>query len=110
MSLFIHKKVPKEWSNVETFTFGQSSIYGYDCSNHCILISSTIDEGNDQNLSINRCHLSSSPTWPIQKLMLNPDETIIALIAQKLVYLVQLSSSNVPNSKSLFYISMKISF
>ena len=101
MPLFTREKAPEEWSNVEVFTFGQSSIYGYDCSNHCILIYSLIEKVNNSNFSIHRCHLSSSPTWPIRQLILNSDETIVALIAKKLVYLVQLSSSNISNSKSL---------
>lgn len=95
MSLFHRKKIPNEWSNVDIFTFGHSSIYGYDALNHCILISSTFESNNDQNLVSHRYHLSSSPTWPIRRLILNRDETIISLIAEKLAYLVHLPCSNV---------------
>jgi hypothetical protein len=43
--------------------------------------------------------LSSSPISPIEQLILNPDETIIALISDKTGYLVYLPQTNNSSSK-----------
>ncbi|CAF0907463.1 unnamed protein product [Adineta ricciae] len=87
-------RIPFQWHHVNVFTFGKSSLYGYDSSNHCLFVHSSITLNNTTDFGFDRLHLSSSPTWPIRKLILNEDETILALIADKLVYLVFLSQSH----------------
>ena len=77
--------------HIDVFTFGKNCLYGYDSINHNLrryfLINS--NEIREDNL-----HLSSSPSWPIRKLILNDDETILALIADSIGYLVSLPQSN----------------
>jgi hypothetical protein len=100
MSLPSSKRIPLHWSNVDVFTFGKSSIYGYDSLNHCLIVHSLIDLNNLNDISNDRLHLSSSPTWPIRRLILNEDETIVALLADKIAYIVYLSQSNLNISKN----------
>ena len=45
-------------------------------------------------MSTAQYHLSSSPSSAIRRLILNDEETIIALVADKLLYLVSLSKSS----------------
>jgi hypothetical protein len=96
MSLSNSTRISIELTNVDVFIFGKSSLYGYDSLNHCIIVHSLIEINN---ISINRYHLSSSPTWPIQRLILNQDETILSLLAEQIVYLVYLPKFNL-NSPS----------
>ncbi|CAF1212508.1 unnamed protein product [Rotaria sp. Silwood1] len=95
MSLSSSKRIPLEWPNIDVFTFGKSSLYGYDSINHCLVVHSSIQINNLNAVSNDRLHLSSSPTWPIRRLILNEDETILALIADKIAYLVFLPKPNV---------------
>lgn len=92
MSLTNSNRISIPWSNVDVFTFGKSSLYGYDSINHCLIVHSSIELNNISN--DDRLHLSSSPSWPIRRLILNEDETILALIADKIAYLVYLPQSN----------------
>jgi len=94
MSLSNSIRIPFQWPNVDVFTFGKSSLYGYDPINHCLVVYSPIQLNNPNDISNDRLHLSSSPTWPIRRLILNEDETILALLADKIVYLVYLPQSN----------------
>lgn len=71
MSLSSSIRIPFRWPNVDVFTFGKSSLYGYDSLNHCLIIHSSIDLNNINDISNDRFHLSSSPTWPIRRLILN---------------------------------------
>ena len=87
-------RISLNWPNVDVFTFGKESIYGYDLLNHCIIVQ------NVSNDSIDRIHLSSSPSWPIRRLILNEDESILALLADKIVYIVYLHQTN--QSKGIF--------
>ncbi|CAF3758731.1 unnamed protein product [Adineta steineri] len=100
MSLSNLIRIPLVLPNVDVFTFGESSLFGYDSLNHCLTVHSLI-EGNHLNndQSINRLYLSSSPTSSIRQLILNPDETIVALISDKIAYLVYLLQSNNSPSK-----------
>ncbi|CAF1195543.1 unnamed protein product [Adineta steineri] len=100
MSLSNLIRIPLVLPNVDVFTFGESSLFGYDSLNHCLIVHSLI-EGNHLNndQSINRLYLSSSPTSSIRQLILNPDETILALISDKIAYLVYLPQSNNSPSK-----------
>jgi hypothetical protein len=88
-------RIPIIWSNVDVFTFGKSSLYGYDSLNHCLVLHSLIQLNNANDISTDCLHLSSSPTWPIRRLILNQDETILALLAEKIAYLVYLPQSNI---------------
>ncbi|CAF0941914.1 unnamed protein product [Adineta steineri] len=94
MSLSSSIRIPFQWPNVDVFTFGKSSLYGYDSLNHCLLVHSSIELTNLSNISNDCLHLSSSPTWPIRRLILNEDETILALLADKIAYLVYLPQTN----------------
>ncbi len=91
MSLTSSIHIPIQWSNVDVFTFGKTSLYGYDSLNHCLIVQSLIELNNISN---DRFHLSSSPAWSIRRLILNEDETILALLADKIAYLVYLPQSN----------------
>jgi hypothetical protein len=92
MSLTNSIRISFQWSNIDVFTFGKSSLYGYDSLNHCLVVHSLIDLNNISNDCL---HLSSSPTWPIRRLILNEDETILALLADKIAYIVYLPQSNI---------------
>ncbi|CAF4924225.1 unnamed protein product [Rotaria sp. Silwood1] len=92
-------RIPLVLPNVDVFTFGESSLFGYDSSNNCLIVYSLIELNNRNDKLIDHLHLSSSPTSSIQRLILNPDETILALIADKTVYLVYLPQSNSSPSK-----------
>jgi hypothetical protein len=87
--------------NIDIFTFGESTLYGYDSLNHCLIVLSLVELNNLNEQSINRLHLSSTPTNPIRQLILNQDETILALISDKTAYLVYLPQSNPSPSKSI---------
>ncbi|UJR16564.1 hypothetical protein I4U23_003465 [Adineta vaga] len=87
-------RIPFRWPNVNVFTFGKSSLYGYDSSNHCLFVQSSIQFVNTTDIAHDCLHFSSSPKWPIRKLILNEDETSLALLADKTVYLVYLPQSN----------------
>ena len=100
MSLSNSIRIPFGWPNVDVFTFSKSSIYGYDSLNHSLIVHPSIDLNNINHISNDRLHLSSSPTWPIRRLILNEDETILALVADKIVYLVYLPQSNTNISKN----------
>lgn len=78
-------KTSIRWSNIDVFTFGKNSIYSYDRVNHCILIDSLFDL---TKIHRDCLHLSSSPSWPIRRILLNENETILALLADSIVYLV----------------------
>ncbi|CAF1415297.1 unnamed protein product [Rotaria sordida] len=100
MSLSSSIRIPLSWPNIDVFTFGKSSLYGYDSINHCLVFHSPIQINNLNDISNDRLHLSSSPTWPIRRLILNEDETILALLADKIVYLVYLPKSNIQINKT----------
>ncbi|CAF3037141.1 unnamed protein product [Rotaria sp. Silwood2] len=100
MSLPSSIRIPLLWSNIDVFTFGKSSLYGYDSINHCLVVHSPIKINNLNDISSDRLHLSSSPTWPIRRLILNEDETILALLADKIAYLVYLPKSNIQISNN----------
>lgn len=98
MSIKNSTRISIPWTNVDVFTFGKSSLYGYDSINHCLIVQLSIDLtviSND-----NRFHLSPQPSWPIRKLLLNEDETILALLADKIVYLANLPQSNIQSNKT----------
>jgi hypothetical protein len=57
---------------------------------------------NINDHSINRLYFSSNPTSSIKKLILNEDETIVALISDKTAYLVYLPQTNKSPSKSIY--------
>jgi hypothetical protein len=99
MSLSNSIRIPLIFPNIDIFTFGESSLFGYDSLNHCLIVHSLIDLNNLTDQSIVRLHLSSSPISPIEQLILNPDETIIALISDKTGYLVYLPQTNNSSSK-----------
>ncbi len=90
-------RLPLEGSNIDVFTFGQTTLYGYDSVNHSLVLHSLI---HFNQISNDRLHLSSSPTWPIRRLVLNEDETILALLADKIAYLVYLTPSKSELSKT----------
>ena len=100
MSLKSTTSLPIRWSNIDVFTFGKCQIYSYDHVNHCILIDSFFDLNE-----IRRTHLylSSSPSWPIRRLILNETETIVALLGDSIIYLASLPQSNKYNSGFLFF-------
>ncbi len=90
MSLSNSKRIQLNLPNVDLFTFGESTLYGYDSLNHCLIVIS-LNELNDINdQSINRLYFSLSPPNPIRELILNEDETILALISDKTAFLVYL--------------------
>ncbi|CAF3826657.1 unnamed protein product [Rotaria magnacalcarata] len=95
MTLSSSIRIPFEWPNIDVFTLGKSCLYGYDSVNHCLVVHSLIQINNLNDISIDHLYLSSSPTWPIRKLILNEDETILALLADKIVYLVYLPKPNI---------------
>lgn len=98
-------------SNIDIYTFGKSSLYGYDSINHSIIVYSLQNINNLNDQSNDYLYLSSSPTWPIKRLILNEDETILALLADKIAYLVFLPKSNIninKNSSSEGFLSIKI--
>jgi hypothetical protein len=103
MSLTSSIRIPIQWSNVDVFTFGKTSLYGYDSLNHCLIVQSLIELNNISN---DRFHLSSSPAWSIRRLILNEDETILALLADKIAYLVYLPQSNNSPAQG-FYLKQK---
>ncbi|CAM2708763.1 unnamed protein product [Rotaria socialis] len=95
MTLASSIRVPLEWPNIDVFTLGKSCLYGYDSVNHCLVVHSLIQINNLNDISIDHLYLSSSPTWPIRRLSLNEDETILALLAEKIVYLVYLPQPDI---------------
>ncbi|CAF4605912.1 unnamed protein product [Rotaria socialis] len=95
MTLASSIRVPLEWPNIDVFTLGKSCLYGYDSVNHCLVVHSFIQINNLNDISIDHLYLSSSPAWPIRQLSLNEDETILALLADKIVYLVYLPQPNI---------------
>jgi len=101
--------IPLILPNIDIFTSGESSLFGYDSSNYCLIVHSLIEVNNLTAQSIDRLHLSSSPISPIQQLILNPDETMLALISDKTAYHVYLPQSNNSPSKG-FYKIKSISF
>ncbi|CAF4464374.1 unnamed protein product, partial [Rotaria sp. Silwood2] len=86
--------------SVDVFTFGESSLFGYDSLNKCLVVISLIELNNPNNQRIDYLHLSLSPRPSIRRLILNQDETILALISDKTAYLVYLPQSNNSPSKS----------
>ncbi|CAF0960227.1 unnamed protein product [Adineta ricciae] len=83
-------RIPLSLPNINVFTFGESSLYGYDSLNHCLIVYSLNDLNNLHENRPDRFHLSSSPSTAIEKLILNPNETILALISDNTVYFVYL--------------------
>ena len=85
-----------EGVHVDVFTCGRSSIYGYDSVNHCLVVYSSIAVRKETDLSVStaRYHLSSAPSVTIRRLILNDEETIVALVADKLLYFVSLGKSS----------------
>lgn len=102
MSLSNCIRIPLSLPNVDIFTFGESSLYGYDSLNHCLIVLSLVELNSLNEKSINRLHLSSIPKYEIKKLILNQDETIIALISDKTAYLIYLPKLNNSPSKGNF--------
>jgi hypothetical protein len=97
MSLLNSIRIPLVFPHVDVFTFGESSLFGYDSLDHCLIVLSLIDL-NNSNI---RLYLSSSPTFPVRKLILNEDETILALISDKTAYLVYIPQSTNSPSKGI---------
>ncbi|UJR29834.1 hypothetical protein I4U23_017377 [Adineta vaga] len=94
-------RIPLTLANIDVFTFGESSLYGYDSLNHCLIVYSLNDLNNLTSSPIH-LHLSSSPPSSIKKLILNPNQTILALISDKtahFVYLPQLNNSPSKNTR-----------
>ncbi|CAF1691247.1 unnamed protein product, partial [Adineta ricciae] len=83
-------RIPLSFPNINIFTFGESSLYGYDSINHCLIVYSLNHLNNLHENRPDRYHLSSSPSTSIEKLILNPNETILALISDNTVYFVYL--------------------
>lgn len=102
MSLSNLIRIPLFFPNVDVFTFGESTLFGYDSLNHCLIVISLNDLNNNFNdQSIIRFHFSSFPTNPIRELILNEDETILALISTKTAFLVYLPQSNDSSLKGI---------
>jgi hypothetical protein len=101
MSLSNSNRIPLILENVDIFTYGESTLYGYDSLNDCLIFISLNELNNINDHSINRLHFSSIPTYPIKKLILNEDETILTLISDKTAYLVYLPKINRSPSKSI---------
>ncbi|CAF1236325.1 unnamed protein product [Rotaria sordida] len=85
--------------NVDVFTFGESSLFGYDSLNKCLIVRSLIDLNITNDKLIDYLYLSLSPTSSIRRLILNQNETILALIDDNRAYLVYLPQSNNSSSK-----------
>jgi hypothetical protein len=94
-------RIPLVLPNVDVFTFGESSLFGYDSLNHCLIVFSLNEINNLNDKKIDRLHLSSTPTSPVRRLILNQDENIIALICDKTGYLVYLPQLNNSPSKGI---------
>ena len=75
---------------LDLFVFGQTLIYCYDQKNHCLLISQLKQSLNRKIFKFYCYYLSSKPSRFIEKLILNSNETIIALICEKKIYFVDL--------------------
>ena len=88
--------------NINVFTFGESCLYGYDSINHCLIVYSLNNLNNFHENPPDHYHLSSSPSTSIEKLLLNPNETILALISENTVYFVYLPQLINSPSKGIF--------
>lgn len=77
--------------HIDVFTFGKNCFYGYDSIDHYLRRYSLI---NSNEIQEDDLHFSSSPSWPIRRLILNEDETILALIGDSVGYLVSLPRAN----------------
>jgi hypothetical protein len=96
MSLLNSIRICLKLPNISIFTFGESTLYGYDSLNHCLIVLSLNELNNLNEKLINRLHFSSIPKYSIREIILNEDETILSLISDKTVYLIYL-----PKSKSI---------
>jgi len=101
MSLSNLIRIPLNLGNIDIFTFGELNLFGYDSLNDCLIFISLNELNNINDHSINRLYFSSIPRFPIKKLILNEDETIVALISDKTAYLVYLPQINKSPSKSI---------
>ncbi|CAF3299306.1 unnamed protein product [Rotaria socialis] len=92
-------RIPLVLPTVDIFTFGESSLFGYDSLNNSLIVCSLIEFNNTNDQLIDRLHLSLLTTSSIRRLVLNPDETVLALIAEKTAYLVYLPQTKNSPSK-----------
>ncbi|CAF0731825.1 unnamed protein product [Didymodactylos carnosus] len=83
--------------NVSVYTFGETYLIGYCHSEHCLyvyqwnkLFSSKTMPDKITTEQCQRLHLSSSPAWSIQRLLLNKNETILTMLAEKVAYIIHL--------------------
>lgn len=85
--------VPLNTSTVDVLTFGESSLFGYDCSRDCLVACSftRLTRSCDVNSDLRSFRLSPPiRSSSIRRLILNEDETIVALVADQMVFLVYL--------------------
>ncbi len=94
-------RIPLVLSNIDVFTFGESTLFGYDSLNHCLIVISLNEINNSNVKKVDRFHFPTPPTSSIRRLILNQDETIIALISDKTGYIVYLPQLNNSPSKGI---------
>ena len=85
--------VPLHNPNVDVLTFGESSLFGYDCSRDCLVACSftCFSRSCDVNSDLRSFPLSPPiRSSSVRRLILNEDETIVALVADQMVFLVYL--------------------
>lgn len=70
--------------NVDTFAFGESTIYGYDYSQH------NLKRIEINEISVIDLYFSIDIPNEIKEMKLNPDETILALLSNEKIYFVYL--------------------
>jgi hypothetical protein len=100
MSLLNSNRILLLLPNVDVFVFGESSLFGYDPLNNCLTVIKLDELKTNTNPQIDRFHLWSSPRSPIRRLILNEDESILALISDHRVYLVYLPKLNQSSTNS----------
>ena len=89
-------------SNIDAFTFGKSSLFGYDRLNGCLVLRSLNRVNDSTDKRLDRLRLSFRPTSSIRRLIVNPNETILAVLTDDQAYLVYLPQSVHWSGKSIF--------
>lgn len=94
-------RIPLDSSHVDVFTFGESLLFGYNSSKNSLLICSLSQLNDISNESIKYLSISIPIKSSVRRLILNCDETILALIAEETAYLVYLPPSKILSSKGI---------
>ena len=81
--------IPLDRYQIDVFTWGEASLLGYENSRETLLRLHSFVDVRNYGLSRYRLAFSSSHS-PVRRLILNSEETIVALLTDDVVYLVNL--------------------